>query len=237
MFTFKQFHIDDTHCSMKVGTDGVLLGAWAALHESTNLLDIGTGSGLIALMLAQRNAQAHVTGIELDEAAAADARQNVAASPFASRINIVCGNVLTYPDAAGGAVFDHIVSNPPYHEEELLPPSARRAAARHTSGGGLTFAALLRTAAHVIVPGPQSRFSVILPSPALPTFLPLAAVHGFYLARQTNVVTRPGKPCKRVLLEFRLQPTPTAQTDELVLVADDGGRSAAYSALCADFYL
>ena len=78
---------------MKVGTDGVLLGAWAALHESTNLLDIGTGSGLIALMLAQRNAQAHVTGIELDEAAAADARQNVAASPFASRINIVCGNV------------------------------------------------------------------------------------------------------------------------------------------------
>lgn len=137
---------------MKVGTDGVLLGAWADVQHSRNLLDIGCGSGLIALMLAQRNAAASVTGIELDEAAAADARQNVSASPFAQQVHIVCGNVLTYPDTSGGAVFDHIVSNPPYHEEELLPPSARRAAARHTSGGGLTFAALLHTVSQLIAP-------------------------------------------------------------------------------------
>lgn len=237
MFTFKQFHIDDTHCAMKVGTDGVLLGAWADVQHSRNLLDIGCGSGLIALMLAQRNAAASVTGIELDEAAAADARQNVSVSPFAQQVHIVCGNVLTYPDTSGGAVFDHIVSNPPYHEEELLPPSARRAAARHTSGGGLTFAALLHTVSQLIAPRPESRFSVILPQPALSTFLPLAAVHGFYLSRQTHVVTRPGKPCKRVLLEFRLQASPQVAVDELVLVGDDGGRSLAYSALCADFYL
>ena len=88
MFTFQLFTIDDSRCAMKVGTDGVLLGAWADLSETTRILDLGCGSGLIALMAAQRNPQALVKGVEIDEAAAADAQANVAASPFHERVQI-----------------------------------------------------------------------------------------------------------------------------------------------------
>lgn len=280
MFTFRQFKIDDTHCAMKVGTDGVLLGAWTDVTGVRRILDIGCGSGLIALMLAQRAAGARVDGVEIDADAAADALANVEASPFHDRMRIFCGDVLKM---AGGSwpsplpcgkplftgesqcstsdpqryscvlqqfmiapqllvkapqrTYDCIVANPPYHEEELLPPSRRRAAARHTAGGGLTFAALLQAARQLLdADSPAARFCVILPATAVARFIPAAAVYGFNLARRTNVVTRPGKPCKRVLLDFRLQAPPPV-TDELVLVAPDGGRSAQYAELCREFYL
>lgn len=220
---------------MKVGTDGVLLGAWANLTDNQRILDLGCGSGLIALMAAQRNSQALVTGIEIDEAAATDARLNVESSPFTARIDIRCMNATSL--TAAGGLFDCILSNPPYHEEDLLPPSATRATARHTAGGGLTFAALLRIVCEVLdTTHPQARFSVILPTAALSNFKTLAAFHNLHLKRCTQVITRPGKPSKRALLEF----TPhrcTATNNELILVAPDGGRSEAYSTLCHAFYL
>lgn len=148
-FSFKQFHIDDAHCAMKVGTDGVLLGAWANVCEADRILDVGCGCGLIALMAAQRNRAARVVGVELDAAAAADALANVQHSPFASNVEIVCADVLQYA-ADCGLAFDSILSNPPYHEESLLPPASQRAKARHTQGGGLTFAALLRVVEHLL---------------------------------------------------------------------------------------
>lgn len=220
---------------MKVGTDGVLLGAWASVEGAQRILDLGCGSGLIALMTAQRNTEARITGIEIDPQAAADARANADASPFGERIDIVCADALHY--AAPAERFDCIVSNPPYHEEDLLPPSATRAAARHTGGGGLTFAALLRAVCNLLqTDSPEARFCVILPTQALQRFMPLAAVHGLHLVHRTSVVTRPGKPCKRTLLEYRTAPAAPIE-DELVLVNDQGGRSDAYNALCGDFYL
>ena len=235
MFTFQQFTIHDTHCAMKVGTDGVLLGAWADTQDAKRILDLGCGSGLIALMSAQKNRNAHITGIEIDAAATEDARANVTASPFADQIEIVCADALHYDSTEGR--FDCIISNPPYYEEDLLPPSSTRAAARHTQGGGLTFAALLKAVDHLLdADAPQARFSVILPTQAVSRFLPLAMLHNLHPARRTSVVTRPGKPCKRTLLEFRRRSTPVI-TDELVLVNDQGGRSEAYNRLCGDFYL
>lgn len=244
MFTFRQFKIDDTHCAMKVGTDGVLLGAWTDVTGVRRILDIGCGSGLIALMLAQRAAGARVDGVEIDADAATDALANVEASPFHDRVRIFCGDVLKMVNGpwqqfphAPQRMFDCIVANPPYHEEVLLPPSRRRAAARHTAGGGLTFAALLQAARQLLdADSPAARFCVILPATAVARFIPAAAVYGFNLARRTNVVTRPGKPCKRVLLDFRLQAQPPV-TDELVLVAPDGSRSTQYAELCREFYL
>lgn len=235
VFTFKQFIINDSHCAMKVGTDGVLLGAWADLTDCQRILDLGCGSGLIALMAAQRNPQALITGVEIDEVAASDALLNVQNSPFASRIAIRCQDATQL--AATEGRYDCILSNPPYHQEELLPPSAARAAARHTAGGGLTFSALLRTVCNLLDDSNQNaRFSLILPAPALNKFKTLATIHGLHLTRCTQVVTRPGKPCKRVLLEFCLHKS-TPANDELILTAPDGGRSAAYSLLCNDFYL
>ena len=85
-FTFKQFHIDHSRCAMKVGTDGTLIGAWATLHSGGQSLDIGTGTGLIAIMAAQRSPEAHITAIDIDSECIEQARQNVAASPWPDRI-------------------------------------------------------------------------------------------------------------------------------------------------------
>lgn len=222
---------------MKVGTDGMLLGAWSRAEGCRSLLDIGCGCGLVALMLAQRNGGAAVTGVEIDAPSAADAVRNAHGSPFAGRVEIVKADVTRLD--FGLRRFDCIVSNPPYHEEELLPPAAGRAVARHTAGGGLTFAALLRVVARWLAPPPApSRFSVVLPASARERFETLALLHGLYLVRRTDVVTRPGKPPKRVLLEFRRErPLSPCQPDTLALVGDDGRRSEAYDALCRDFYL
>lgn len=234
-FTFKRFHIDDADSAMKVGTDGVLLGAWARADGAETVLDIGCGCGLVALMMAQRFPTARVTGVEIAPGAADDARRNAAASPFASRVKIVEGDVTRLD--FGGRRFGCIASNPPYHAETLLPPAAARAAARHTEGGGLTFEALLRSVDALLSTDEGAAFSVVLPQAAAAHFTALAACHGLSLARRTEVVTRPGKPAKRVLLELRRSFSAPPITDTLVLVGDDGGRSEQYAGLCRDFYL
>lgn len=240
MFTFKQFVIDDSHCAMKVGTDGVLLGAWADISQAQRILDIGCGSGLIALMAAQRNPEARVTGVEIDAAAARDAQANALASPFGSRVEIVHADVSTLAErvTAGRAEpFDCLLANPPYHAEDLLPPTEKRATARHTAGGGLTFEALLRAASALLdFVAPAASFSVVLPTTALASFIPLAATFGLYPSRRTSVVTRPGKPAKRTLLELRPEAT-VPHCDELTLLAPDGQRSVDYATLCRDFYI
>ncbi len=236
-FTFKQFHIDDTHCAMKVGTDGVLLGAWApTLPITKHILDIGCGSGLISLMLAQRTPNAQVTGIEIDAQATIDAKQNVAQSPFANRVNIVCNDILHYAQSCAQR-FDCIVSNPPYYEEAVLPPSSFRAKARHTTGGGLTFEALLHSVNMLLdTSASNSYFSIILPAQGVNNFITLASFYHLNLMMCTHVRTRPNKPCKRMLLCFSPHEV-CPRTDELILVNHEGTRSAQYDALCQDFYL
>lgn len=238
MFTFKQFTICDEHCAMKVGTDGVLLGAWADTKGAKHIIDAGSGSGLIALMLAQRTPEAHVTGVEIDAAAADDARHNAACAPFGERVNIECADLLSYARSHPQTA-DCVVSNPPYHEETLLPPSSARAAARHTAGGGLTFTALLEATTLLLKPDARRHcFSVVLPTAAASRFEATAAIYGLSLTRRTEVLTRPTKPCKRVLLEFsRGSHAEATKTERLVLVDGQGGRSEGYQALCRDFYL
>ena len=104
MFSFQQFEIDDRHCAMKVGTDAVLLGAWADVEDSQRILDVGCGSGVVTLMAAQRAPHAVVTGVELDEAAAADAAANAHRSPFAERVDIVCADILKLAAEAEPAI-------------------------------------------------------------------------------------------------------------------------------------
>ena len=116
-FRFKRFTIHQSRCGMKVGTDGTLLGAWA--HGGDTILDIGTGTGLIALMMAQRFPSASVTGIDIDEAACMQARENVEDSPFS--VSILHRNVL---DMKG--IFDAVVSNPPYFNHSLESPDNQR---------------------------------------------------------------------------------------------------------------
>lgn len=230
-FDFRQFRIYHDRCSMKVGTDGVLLGAWADLAEVRRLLDIGTGSGLIALMAAQRS-QARIVGIDIHKPSVEQARENVANSPFASRINIeTCDVRCLQPDAA----FDCILTNPPYFEEDLLPPNAARAGARHTQG--LPFAVCIRNAHRLLCDG--GSFQVIVPHAATTRFIALCVQQGFSLMRSTEVHTVSHKPPRRMLLHF----IKAAQTDApvirtlLTLTAPDGSRSEDYVRLTREFYL
>ena len=126
MFAFKKFVIHQDHCAMKVGTDGVLLGAWA--NGGSRILDIGTGTGLIALMMAQRFADATIDAVEIDAEAAAQARENVAATAYADRISIAETAIQLYPTHHK---YDAIVSNPPFFIDSLINPNAQRTTARH----------------------------------------------------------------------------------------------------------
>ncbi len=227
-FDFKQFRVAHDRCAMKVGTDGVLLGAWADLSGARRVLDVGCGSGLIALMAAQRTA-ARVVGVEIDPAAAAQAAENVAASPWAARIDIVRADLADY---VADAPFDHVVANPPFFEEDLLPPEAARAQARHTSG--LTFARLLREVGRLVAPG--GRFHAVVPASACDSFVYYAWEQRLYLSRRTDVVTRRGKPVRRVLLGFEQGREGPVGRDELVLCERGGERTADYRRLTDDFY-
>lgn len=245
MFRFKQFAVEDDRCAMKVGTDGVLLGAWAEIVPAeARVLDVGAGCGLISLMLAQRFPAARITALELDSAAAEQAQENVLASPFGSQIEVVRGDFCSHPFETP---FDAVVSNPPFFEEDLLPPDAERASARHTAAG-LTFEALVARSRELLCDG--GSLQVIIPKTAQTRFHALCNQYGFTLVRATDVRTVLRKDPKRVLLHFvhgGAQKACTsflpgsassgwAQRDELILM-EGGGRTADYAALCQEFYL
>lgn len=231
-FEFKKFRIYHDRCAMKVGTDGVLLGSWAKVDTSQRILDIGCGSGVVALMAAQRSESAQVVGVELDAQAAKQAAENCSASPFAHRLCVICADIADYNDENK---FDCILSNPPFFEESVLPPDTRRATARHTHG--LSITSLISHATRLM--RPQALFQVILPYSSKSSFIEKCALKGLYLTKQTEVITREGKLPKRVLLSFINAPhTQTADCNELVLLDKDSNqRSKAYSALTEDFYL
>ena len=156
-FRFKRFTVHQDRCAMKVGTDGVLLGAWTPLRPTDRrLLDIGTGTGLIALMLAQRAPEAEVTGIDIDDVS--QARENAAASPWGGRLHFVQTPVQTFAPAGR---FDRIVSNPPFFDATLPSPDAGRTTARHTVT--LTFSELCDAVLRLLA-SPQGTTAVVLGS-------------------------------------------------------------------------
>ncbi|WP_301709234.1 tRNA1(Val) (adenine(37)-N6)-methyltransferase, partial [uncultured Duncaniella sp.] len=129
IFRFKQFTVDDSRCGMKIGTDGVLLGSWAHADGAGCIIDAGTGSGLIALMMAQRYPKTHVTGIDIDEPATLDAMHNVSLSPWSGRIDIINTDLLNWSPGNHIPEIEHpicIVSNPPFFTEALHSPDAAR---------------------------------------------------------------------------------------------------------------
>ena len=232
-FQFKQFTIHHDRCSMKVGTDGVLLGAWAPFVQPQHILDIGTGSGLIALMLAQRYPQAQVTGIDIDAASIEQAMENVAASPFADRVTVRCQALQALEGTT--ASFDAIACNPPFFEETLLPPDAGRAAARHTTS--LPFDELIAISARLLCD--NGRFCVVLPTKAFDAFRLLCFREGLFLVARCDVQTSSHKVPKRILACFTKgsDDGPTQMTTTQLILMENGHRSPDYSALTSDFYL
>ena len=228
-FAFKQFTIRHDRCAMKVGTDGVLLGAWTDTTHSRHVLDIGTGTGLIALMLAQRCPEAQITAIDIDAEAVAQAKENILSSPWRGRVEATLQDICSYAEQS---MFDTIVSNPPYFINSLKCPDGQRNTARHTDT--LDADRLLSKVTELLTP--DGRFSLILPAEQTDEILSLAESHGLYPSRQTWVITRPGLSPKRILLEFRKSPA-TFAANELVIELERHVYSEDYIALTKDFYL
>lgn len=228
-FRFKQFTVWHDRCAMKVGTDGVLLGAWAAAENVHRVLDVGCGSGLIALMLAQRFTHAAVVAVEIDGNAALQARENVSSSPWESRIEVVQSDFRAYTSER---LFDLIVSNPPYFVDSLLPPSKDRSLARHATG--LNYEVLFSHGRELLAE--DGRFCVILPAELESLAVDAAFRHGLHADRKLCVYTKQGKPLRRVLLSFSTSIEPCT-TEILCLMNADGSYSEAYKTLTGDFYI
>ena len=227
-FRFKQFYIEDSKCAMKVGTDGVLLGAWAPI--GTRILDVGTGSGLIARMMMQRCPEAEVEGIDIDEAAVEQAREN-GVKAFVSSLQ----DWQNDQSPITNHKYNLIVSNPPYFQNSLKNPDKGRQTARHTDT--LSYADLIHHSARLLTN--HGQLALILPAESENEVRQLAAAENLFLTHVTRVFSKESKPARRVLMAFeRTQSTEhRAQTDSLILEDEKGGRSAAYSELTKDFYL
>jgi len=227
-FQFRQFTVHQDSCAMKVGTDGTLLGAWAM--GGATVLDIGTGTGLLALMIAQRFPDAKVMGIDIDPEAVTQAMENVNASPFANRISIKEADVRTWD--GGHAVYDVIVSNPPYFVDSLVCPDNRRTLARHA--GTLSYGDLM--AAVVRLLADDGEFSVVVPFDCKPRLESEAALAGLSKSRECAVKTTPRKQPRRYLMAFRKHPS-VQECTEGIIELSPGVRSAWYEELTKDFYL
>ena len=228
-FRFKQFFIEDSKCAMKVGTDGVLLGAWAPIHLRLDdlrftILDVGTGSGLIARMLMQRCPEAIVDAIDIDPEATEQAKEN--------GVRAYCAKVQDWQGS-----YDLIVSNPPYFQNSLKNPDERRKTARHTDT--LSYEDLIRHSARLLKVGGQ--LAVILPAEEEEEVRSLAARYSLYCTRITRVYSKASKPARRVLLCFAKLKIEDLrfkiEEDPLILEDEKGGRSLPYQELCREFYL
>jgi tRNA1Val (adenine37-N6)-methyltransferase len=227
-FRFKQFTVRHDLCAMKVGTDGVLLGAWAGVENAEKILDIGTGSGLIALMLAQRS-KAFIDAIDVDENACEQAKINFENSPFYDRLTIL---KIPFQDFSSPYKYDLLVSNPPYFAHSLKSPDNGRNFARHNDS--LTLADLFKKSVSLL--NPQGKLSVILPFETLEKVNILATENQLFLCRKTSVVSVSNQPPKRILLEYSLQNT-DLQEHELHIEKSPKVYSEEYIALTKDFYL
>ena len=229
-FDFKQFTIYHDKCAMKVGTDGVLLGAWTVPQPGVKcILDVGTGSGLIAIMLAQKCGAALV-GIDLDEAAVAQARENAANTPWGDRLHFVQADASTFEPREP---FQLIVCNPPFFTESLSCPDSRRDKARHCSA--LPFDLLLSRAATWLEP--EGLFKVVLPAVQADGFIQMAWERGLQLHGKCWVCTKPGSRPKRVLLSFRKGAAPYPRTEWLAIRDQEGRYTEAYMRLTEPYYL
>lgn len=238
-FQFKQFYVRHDRCAMKVGTDGVLLGAWTAGHVVSDrvprsILDVGTGSGLIALMLAQRCTEAHIDAIDIDAEAAGQAKENFEQSAFSPRLTAYPSGLQDWPSSfVHRTSYDLIVSNPPYFSNSLKNPDLQRMTARHTDS--LSYEELVAHSVRLLKA--EGILALIVPADQEQHLIDLAQQHRMYCARATRVYSKENKPARRVLLAFQKGVGIPAQASTLILEDETGGRSAAYSQLCQEFYL
>lgn len=237
-FEFKQFTVFHDKCAMKVGTDAVLLGSWA--KGGKRILDIGTGTGIISLMMAQRYVDAEITAIDIVKECCEQARQNADLSKWGDRIDVVHLSLQDYVAKYAGNIatdknplFDAIVSNPPFFVNSLKNPDDKRTLARHTYS--LPFSTLLKGASALLTD--DGYFSVMIPEECFKDFEDEAWFSDLYLVEDLAIKSKENKPVKRHLMLFAKKRPESVLRKQVVLQNPDGTKSDWYVKFAEDFYL
>lgn len=228
-FQFKQFSIQQNATAMKVGTDGVLLGAWCNITESA-ILDIGAGTGLIALMLAQRSKTALIDAVEIEQEAFSQTLENIANSKWTNRITAFNSSIQDYTP---NKKYDVIVSNPPFFINSTKAPNTERNTARHTDD--LSFEDLISTVYRLL--NPEGIFSLILPKSEAKQFIKLAISQHLFLNRECIVKPNPTKEAKRILMEFSFIKNNLIKEELTIETKTRHQYTKEYISLTQDFYL
>ena len=229
-FHFKHFSLNHDRSTMKVGTDAVLLGAWTDVKPTDWVLDIGTGCGVLPLMLAQRGV-AKVHAVDLDEASAIEAAENFQASQWSRQLFAFHADIRHFTMQCA---YDLIISNPPFFINSFKCDADRRNQARHTDTS-LTFSDLISTVRRLLKP--EGRFVLVLPERESHDFLPLAEQGNLFLYHKENIIPTEGKEPNRVNLELRYGKPESLQVTELIIRHEDGSFTNEYQERVKDFYL
>ncbi len=230
-FQFKQFTVWQNHAAMRVGTDGVLLGVWASLGKSKLALDIGTGTGIIALIIAQRS-EARIDALDLEHGAILDAQINFSQSPWSDRLN---AHEISIQDFAKKTTikYDSIVCNPPFFNNALKAKAENRSIARHTHA--LSFNDLVKSVSQLLTE--NGHFSVILPAENEQIFRNIAANFNLFAKQITRVKPKPSKPPVRVLIEFQFDSKNYTENELTIETEVHHEYTAEFRTLVKDFYL
>jgi tRNA1Val (adenine37-N6)-methyltransferase len=231
-FQFKQFRVDQRRSAMKVGMDGVLIGAWADVSMAGNILDIGAGTGLIALMMAQRNAQAHVDAIEIENEAFEECLFNVNQSPWANRIRVTCISFQEFIKSCDEK-YDLIISNPPFFINSLKAPDNSRSQARHDDS--LPLEELIEGIARLL--SPRGKAALILPFENLSELKKHLLLNNLFLSCLCQVKPNPQKPVFRIMVEITPMVCICREEELMIEYEQHFDYTPEYRALTRDFYL
>lgn len=232
LFRFKQFSVCHSQSAMKIGVDGVLLGAWADARDAARVLDVGTGCGVIALQIAQRNPNAVIEAIDIHQPSVEEAKKNFESSPWSDRLNVANISFESYKPEVG---FDLIVSNPPFFHSGVDATASSRMTARHAAE--LSPETLLTIGSGMLAP--MGRIALICPLELEDTLLSLSSEIGLSVKRLTSVYGVEGKPAKRLLAEFEKLSDNHCEPihNDLIISDSTGCYTRMYRSLTGDFYL
>ena len=229
-FRFKQFIIEDDLSTMKTGTDAILLGAWAEPGKADSILEIGTGCGVISLMLAQKS-EAHITAIDIDPDSIVQAESNFMTSPWRDRIkamNISLQDLTSISEKK----YDLILTNPPFFIDFLKSPDERKNKAKHSSD--LSRKDLIEGIVHLL--NPDGNFLMILPGPESLRFFALAATSGLFVQQELKIRPKAGQPVNRILSRFGFQQVVQPKMAELIIRNSDNSFTGDYIAFTKDYH-
>lgn len=229
-FRFRQFGVQQGRSAMKVGTDGVLLAAWASIENAGSILDVGTGTGVIALICAQRNSEAEIAAVEMDSGSVLDARQNFSSSPWPSRLHLYKGDFLKLNSSEK---FDIIISNPPYFSDSLRAINPSRNAARHDDS--LPAPAFMLKASDLL--SADGKIAVIFPKTQMERWSHEASRFDFFPERICHVFTLPWKDSSRVMVEFSHRHPHEPRMESVLIEKSPGVWSETYKDLVRDYFI